>query len=235
MTPTAALRRRVPAAPWQMAAEPVLPPDGEASAPDPLTVLESDALLGALFMGLLPALAADLQAPHITRRATALDIVFSVVANGPEACLSILACMPLLKALRGMMVSSAAPQPLHRALHWHTAYMAGVRRSLCRPSFCGRSLCRRSPCCRLPCRRSLCRRLLCHRSMKLPRLTSATHHLTPHRPCCGCTNRSQARTCASARCHTRVSTASGRCADCRARHVQAPSRLGPARQMARCT
>lgn len=103
MTPTGALRRRVPAAPWQMAAEPVLPPDEEPHAPDPLTVLESDALLGALFMGLLPALAMDLASPHTSRRAAALDILFAVVANGPEACLSVLACEPLLKALRGLM------------------------------------------------------------------------------------------------------------------------------------
>eukprot|EP00892_Ulva_mutabilis_P005114 jgi/Ulvmu1/2975/UM015_0015.1 len=105
MTPSAALRRRVPAAPWQMAAEPVLP-DGDAAAPDALTVLESDTLLGALFMGLLPSLATDLRAQHTAQRRAALDVVFAVVSNGPEACLSILACMPLLQALRSMMVSS---------------------------------------------------------------------------------------------------------------------------------
>lgn len=156
MTPAAALRRRVPAAPWQMAAEPVLPPEGELQPPDPLTVLESDALLGALFMGLLPALAADLASPHTALRAAALDILFAVVANGPEACLSLLACTPLLQALRRMMVIGAGLPPpatsrppevlpdehegfdrsVHAVLNCHTrpsAAVAPLARGICMP------------------------------------------------------------------------------------------------------
>ena len=104
MTPTGVLRRCGPARVWQLAAEPVLPEESPDEPVNPLSVLESDTVLGLLLLGLLPMLHAELRTTHSTSQHAALQILTAVVLTGPEAALSVAACKPLLASLRGIQM-----------------------------------------------------------------------------------------------------------------------------------
>lgn len=104
MVPTAALKRRNAAGLWDLIASAA--PNAEGAPPDPRDILASDPVLGVLVIGLLPTAAAVLRSARLGAIDRIVSVLTGILATGPEAAATLLACPPLLDAIRQFLVPS---------------------------------------------------------------------------------------------------------------------------------